>query len=451
MDKLTEMGNAEALIEQFGEDLRYCPQTKEWYIWDGRRWKEDIGKSIIQMAKDVARSFATKADQHDHNHPTYKALIKWGNTSESLRGLQSMILLAQSNENTLIDFGSFDCNPNLIYLENGVIDLDTHEFRGFDRHDHVTKLAPVVFRRDAVSTKWERFLMDILPDPDTRDFIQRAIGYSLTGHTQEEVMFILYGTGQNGKTTFTSAILNMLGEYGAQASSSALIHHDKSGPSNELYVLIGRRFVVASETGESKRLDESLVKQMTGMDRISVNPKYKSQIEFTPTWKIWLSTNHEPIVVGNDHAMWRRLRKVPFDVVIPESKRDPKLKLSLLYDLDERSGILNWALEGVRRWQEDGLKPSKQVYEATRTYRADQDLVGQFITEKCHVHPSLRIQKGKLYRAYLEHCKEMNEDAKTKMAFGYQLRERGIRDDRDRNARYWVGIGIDVRVNLLGD
>ncbi len=448
-NRLTDMGNAEALVKQFGSDLRYCPQTKEWYVWDGRRWCEDVGKSVYQRAKDIARAYIDEAKEYDHDHPRYKALLKHASTSESLRGIQSMITLAQSDTRVLTNFDSFDRNPNLLCVENGVVDLESLTFHKFDRHTRITKIAPVTFQRDAVSPKWEGFLSDVLPDADTRDFVQRAIGYSLTGHTHGEVMFLLYGSGQNGKTTFTSTILNMLGDYASQAASSALMCRDSEGPSNSLYVLIGKRFIVASETSESKHLDENLIKQMTGMDRISVNPKYKSQMEFTPTWKIWLGTNHEPIILGNDHAIWRRMRKIPFEVVIPESKQDPALKLSLLNDVSERSGILNWALEGVRRWQEDGLKPSKQVHDATRAYRANQDLVGQFIAEHCQIHPALTVKKGILYRAYINYCKDMNEQAKAKVAFGYQLRERGIKDDRDRDARFWVGIGIDKRVNLF--
>jgi len=443
------MGNAEALIEQFGDDLSYCPQLQSWFVWDGRRWHKDFEHTIIQMAKEIARGYIGKAEKYDREHPNFKLLMKHANTSESLRGIQAMITLARSDKRVSAPLDSFDRGHDLLCVENGVIDLNKQEFRKFERNDGITKIAPVAFRRGAVSAKWARFLSDIIPDPDTRDFIQRAVGYSITGHTHAEVMFILYGTGQNGKTTFTSTLLNMLGEYGAQASSNALMYQNNNGPSNELYVLIGKRFVVASETAESKCLDENLVKQMTGMDRISVNPKYMSQIEFTPTWKIWLSTNHEPMILGNDYAMWRRIHKIPFEVVIPEDVRDPKLKLTLLGDGEERSGILNWALEGVRRWHEDGLKPSQQVINATHTYRAEQDLVGQFITELCYVHPQLSVYKAQLYQAYTIHCNAMNERPKSKTAFGHQLKERGIVDDRNRKGRYWVGIGIDKRVNLF--
>ncbi len=454
LSRLTDMGNAEALIEQFGDDLRYCPQIKEWYVWDGRRWHEDVGKSIIQKAKEVARSYSDAADKlprqlYDGEHPQRKGLLKHATSSESLRSIQSMITLAQSDSKAVMDLRDFDHDPNLLCVQNGVIELGTQRFRGFSRDDNITKLAPVIFREGATSAKWEKFLVDVIPDPDTRDFIQRAVGYSLTGHTHAEIMFLLYGRGQNGKTTFTGTILNMLGEYASQASSSALMHRNGDGPSNALYVLIGKRFVSAAETGESYRLDENLVKQMTGMDRISVNPKYKSQIEFMPTWKIWLSTNHEPIIRGNDTAIWRRMRKIPFEVVIPESKRDPNLKLALLYDIEERSGILNWALEGVRRWQEDGLEPSQQVREATNAYRADQDVIGQFLTDRCQAHSQLTIFKATIYKAYREYCKGLDEKPKTKVSFGRQLREIGIKDDRNRNKRYWVGIGLDERVNLF--
>jgi len=449
MDRFTDTGNAEALIEQFGSNLRYCPRAKEWYVWTGKYWEEDINKSIIQMAKGIAKGYMKEAQKYNSADSRNRDLVKHAKSSESLRSIQAMVLLAQSSPEVLIPLESFDYNPYLLNVANGTIGLDEGVLYPFDRNHNITKIAPVVFKLGAQSKKWDKFLKYVVPDADTRDFLQRAVGYSLTGHTTEDVMFILYGRGQNGKTTFVSTLLNMLGEYAAQASSTILMQHGDAGPSNALYVLIGKRFVAAAETGETRQLDETLVKQMTGMDRISVNPKYKSQIEFTPSWKLWLSTNHEPTIKGNDAAIWRRIRKIPFNVVIPESKRDPNLKLTLFSDMGERSGILNWALEGVRRWRESGLKPSKQVYEATNAYKADQDIIGQFLTECCQFHSQLVVPKAALYKAYRVYCHELDEKPKTKIGFGHRLRDSGIKEDRDRNNRYWGGIGIDERVNLF--
>lgn len=445
--RLTDSSNAERLIEMYGNELRYCPQTREWLIWDGRRWAEDIGNQIYTMAKDVARSYETTAEGLNNKEgKLYESVIRHARSSESLRGIQSMIHLAQSHEDVVVSHEDFDRNPDRLCVANGVIDLTDCSLHKFDPSDNITKLAPVVYTRGKVSKTWDRFMSDVVPDLDTRDFVQRAVGYSITGHMYEERMFLLYGQGQNGKTTFTSTILNLLGDYAAQASSSALMRSSSRGPNNELYVLIGRRFISASETGESGKLNETLIKQMTGMDRVSVNPKYKSQMEFYPSWKIWLSTNHEPMIVGDDKAIWRRIIKIPFTVVI--DKPDPKLKLRLLNDLGERSGILNWILEGVKMWRERRLELPDQVSQVTNIYQEEQSITGQFMKEICKCVKGVGISKSRLYNEYVKFCKSIREKPKSKNAFGRQIHEMGMGDSRDKNDRYWVGICTNKAVSL---
>ena len=344
---------------------------------------------------------------------------------------------------------AFDRNPMALNVENGTIDLDTGQFNLFDSSDMITITAPVTFVRGAHSTIWANFLEQVLPDPDTRDSIQAAAGYSLTGHTDEDKLFMLHGSGRNGKTTFLGTLLNMLGGYGAQASSKILVAKHEGGPSNELFVLIGKRFVVAAETGETHRLDEELIKQLTGGDRISINPKYMSQMEFTPTWKTWFSTNHEPVIVGTDTAIWSRIVKIPFSVTLTGRECDPKLKPLLFNSREERSGILNWALEGVEMWKSGGLKLSREIMDATKYYRATQDLTGQFLDECCKIHPNLMVKKTKLYDEYFAFCGRLHEKPLPRGGFGHGMHTRGFRDTRDTRNRYWVGLSIGTYVSLL--
>lgn len=444
--RLTDSANAEKLIELFGADIRYCPSKKEWYVWDGRRWLEDTSKRIYSLAKQTARSYEETAEALSKDSDFCKALTKHSRASENLRGLQAMIQLAQSHDEVIVDHEAFNRNPDILNVANGMIDLCTGKFRKFDRDEHITKIAPVVYVKGRKSNAWDGFMKDVVPDPDIRDFVQRAVGYSLTGHMFEEVMFLLFGDGQNGKTTFMSTLLNMLGGYASQAASSALMKSATRGPNNELYVLVGKRMVLASETGESGKLDETLVKQMTGMDRISVNPKYKSQMEFDPSWKIWLGTNHEPTITGDDTAIWRRMVKIPFTATI--AKPDPKLKLLLLNDFNERSGILNWALEGVRMWQDRRLILPDQIVKATDEYRESQSIIGQFIREVCVVRKGTLVPKIKLYESYVSYCKRIHEKPKTKNAFGRQMHQRGFEDTKTQSVRYLSGIHINVSLSL---
>ncbi len=445
--RLTDSSNAEKLVELYGDDIRYCPKMKEWFIWDGRRWLEDSGKTIYQYARDVARSYEDTAKALSKDSDFRKAILKHANTSESLRGIHAMIQLAQSHPEVLVGHDEFDRNPDQLNVANGMLDLSDCTFHKFEPSAYITKIAPVVYVKGRTSEAWEKFMVDVVPDPDTRDFVQRAVGYSITGHTFEERMFLIFGDGQNGKTTFMSTLLNMLGSgYASQAASTALMKSGTRGPNNELYVLIGRRLVLASETGEGGSLDETLVKQMTGMDPVSVNPKYKSQMEFYPSWKIWLGTNHEPIIVGDDKAIWRRMIKVPFTTVIENP--NPKLKLLLLNDFNERSGILNWALEGVRMWQDRRLVLPDQIEYATDEYRMEQSIIGQFLREVCKKRKGTGVAKSRLYGAYVSYCKRVHEKPKTKNAFGRQMHERGMGDKRNKICHYWVGIHINESVSL---
>lgn len=446
---LTETGNATLLISTYGDTLRYCPPMNTWFVWNGKRWAQDTTGELYRKAQSIANTHRETASKLGTGDMNTAKLLRWANTSESLRGIQSMIKLAQKADDICVDTDAFDRNPMLLNVDNGTIDLDSGKFERFNPDDMITITAPVTFVREATSTIWARFLEQVLPDPTTRDFIQAAVGYSLTGYTREDKLFMLHGSGRNGKTTFLGTILNMLGGYGAQASSKILVAKRDGGPSNELFVLIGKRFVTASETGETHKLDEELIKQITGGDRISINPKYMSQIEFTPTWKTWFSTNHVPIIAGTDTAIWSRIVKIPFSVTLSGSRCDPALKPLLFGSREERSGILNWALEGVEMWKESGLEFSQEIMDSTKFYRASQDLTGQFLAECCQIHPNLMIAKSKLYDVYFNFCRKMNDKPKGKNAFGRDLHERGMKDSRRVNSRYWVGINTNNSVSLL--
>jgi putative DNA primase/helicase len=445
--KLTDVGNAERLLSMYGDELLYCPEMKAWYKWDGRVWRIDTHNSMLQLGKAVAQSYVKDADECT-DHTRANQLIRWSSTSSNLQRLKAMIEVAQSEPDICTGVGVLDHNPMLLSVWNGTVELDTGKFRGFDRSDFITRLAPVQYRRGAKCPVWERFLADIQPDPDTRHFLQCAVGYSLTASTKEDKLFILHGDGANGKTTFINTILTLLGGYAAQASSHTLMRKRDTGAKDDLFTLMGKRFVAATETGESHQLDENLVKQITGGNRISVNPKYRTQMEFTPTWKLWLDTNYEPTITGTDHGIWRRLTKIPFQVTIKKANIDTKLRDHLMCDLDERSGILNWAIRGARDWGQYGLRESGIVISATSVYRGEQDSIGEFVKENCKRAPDLFIEKGELYASYVSLCHTIGEKPRSINQFGRQLKQAGVEERRVRTTRYWVGIDLDKSVLL---
>ncbi|MEA3349630.1 MAG: phage/plasmid primase, P4 family [Chloroflexota bacterium] len=444
---LTDTANAERLLSMYGDEIFYCPQMKTWYRWDGRIWRMDMNNSMLQLAKRVAQSYTMDADTAV-DHTQANKLARWASTSSSLQRLKAMIEIAQSEPDICVEVGVLDHNPMLLAVENGVVELDTGKFRKFEPSDFITRIAPVQYRRGAECPIWDKFLTDIQPDPDTRRYIQRAVGYSLTASTKEDKLFILHGDGANGKTTFVNTILALIGGYAAQASSQTLMRKRDTGAKDDLFSLMGKRFVAATETGESHQLDENLVKQMTGGNRISVNPKYRTQMEFTPTWKLWLDTNYEPAITGTDHGIWRRLIKIPFQVTVKQTDIDTKLRDRLMSNLDERSGILNWAVKGAGEWQRHGLCESDEVVGSTSAYRTEQDLIGEFINLECKRSPKLFIEKASLYVMYLSFCRKMHETPRSINAFGRQLHQLGVKERRTGAMRYWVGIDMDKSVVL---
>jgi len=446
--KNTDVGNAELLVEHFGGELLYCPEMKSWYVWDGKRWIPDNG-SIYQYAKQIAGIWEEEAMRRTDKEK--KGLLKFASYCSSLSGLKSMIQIAQTDEEMQIGSSWFDRNHMRLNVDNGIIDLENIKCVDFDRREFITHKADVTYVKGKRNKQWESFFEDILPDRDVRRFVQTAVGYSVTGLTEEDKVFILLGDGCNGKSTFTSAIVNLLGTYASQASSDLLIHKHSSGPRNDMFVLMGKRFVSATETGESCQLNENIVKQMTSGERVSVNPKYKSQIEFTPTWKTWLSTNHEPTITGTDYAIRRRLILIPFSVQIPLGKIDVRLRTYFANDYEGRSGILNWILDGVQLWKKYGLVLPNCVLNFTKRYHEDQNLIGQFLTDMCVTARDAKVAKNTLFSAYVEYCKQVKEKYRSKNAFGRHLRGEGFTEIRNSQNRYWVGLKLDDRINILPD
>ena len=278
-------------------------------------------------------------------------------------------------------------------------------------------------------------------DDDLIGFLQRAIGYSLTGDVSEQVLIILYGTGANGKSTFLNAVMGMLGDYSMKATADLLMKTD--GHPTEKTDLFGKRFVAAIETGEGKKLNEEFIKEATGGDPIRARRMREDMWQFDPTHKLFLATNHKPGIKGTDHAIWRRLRLVPFNVTIPDNKRDKDLPEKLRA---EWPGIMAWAVRGCLEWLEHGLRAPKQVTAATDSYRQEMDTLAEFFEDCCELGTDLESTTKALYSAFQAWCEETNVDLLAKNTFGERLRERGFTDVRiltgGKQQRGWKGLAL---------
>lgn len=439
LEELTDLGNARRLVAKHGHRFKYCKEMKKWLIWIGYKWDEDKIMEIEVFAKDVVKHIA---DEHSQisDKTLREKLFKHAVRSESERSIDAMIKLARSESEVATRPESFDKDLYRFHVKNGFIDLKTGDFMPPDSSLLNSKVADLEYDSQAKCPEWDRFLNKIMGgDAAVIKYLQKAIGYSLTGSTDEQIMFVLHGTGANGKSTFINTIMKIFGDYAMQTPTSTLLAKNQSYISNDLARLHGTRLVAASEANEGQRLDESLIKQMTGGDRISARFLHREFFEFTPTHKIFLITNHLPEIHGTEKAIWRRIRKIPFEVTIADHEIDKQLPQRLLL---EASGILNWALEGCRLWQQEGLIPPKRVVLATDEYRGEMDVIERFIKERCILDGSSRISAGVLYASLKDWLQKNSEGDIASNKFSYRMEEKGYEKKREQNRKVYWGIRL---------
>jgi putative DNA primase/helicase len=436
---LTDLGNAERLVELHGEDFRYCHQWGRALTWDGKRFAPDTTGVVERMAKNTVRSIyveAANAEDTDRR----KALSRHATGSEARNKIQAMQALAWSEPGVPVEPDALDRDAWLLNCENGTLDLRSGELRPHRREDLMTKLAPVVYDPDAQAPTWEVFLERVLPSEGLRRFVRRVVGYALTGDTSEQILPFLYGPGANGKSTLVNTVLEMMGDYGKQAAPDLLVVKQGAHPT-ELADLFGARFVPSIEVEDGRRFAESLVKQLTGQDKIKARFMRQDFWEFSPTHKVVLVANHKPTVRGTDHAIWRRIKMVPFDVIIPKEEQDPQLPDKLR---EELPGILAWAVRGSLERQREGLGEPEEVKSATEGYRIEMDVLAAFIEDRCVVNARAEAGATPLYKSYEAWCSEMGEQTETQTRFGKRLAERGFESARHPKTRLkmWRGIGL---------
>ena len=437
--KRTDYGNAERLIHAHGRDLHYCYAWDEWLAWDGTRWEPDASGDVMRKAKQTVRQIWQ--DAADLQGTGGEALAKHAAKSESSARLTAMIKLARSEEGVPVDPSDLDRDPWALNTPGATVNLKEGNAFPPRRSDLHSKVANVPYDPDAECPRWLQFLQEIFEgDAELIDFVQRAVGYTLTGSTREQCIFILHGSGANGKGTFVETIAEALGDYAQSARADLLMNRGRSnGPSEAEAALHGARMVMTSETNSGGRFNEATVKRLTGGDTIRARRLYQQEFEFEPTHKLWFATNHKPEIQGTDYAIWRRIRLIPFNRTFGPSERDEELDEKLK---EEAPGILAWAVDGCKRWQRAGLQPPEAVQEATDSYRSEMDVLGAFLDE-CTVQKSnTSAQSTRLYKHYQAWCDDAGEDAKTQREFGTRMTERGFERERKRDGKYYVGIGI---------
>ncbi|MEL6345616.1 MAG: phage/plasmid primase, P4 family [Myxococcota bacterium] len=447
--RLTDLGNARRMLDQRGEDLRFCVGDGKWYVWDRHRWRRDDLGEINQIAKCVAASIQGDADRFLEEHgprlfgddeKVHQAMLSHAKRAENTAPLRDFLTRAATEPGVGVRMTDFDPDPWVLGVENGVVDLRTGQLRPARRSEMVSKQVLAPYNPRARAPTWERFLDQVMDgDREMVRFLQRALGYTITGRATEQVLFILYGEGSNGKGTMIETVRELLGDYARSTPATMLMEQRFEGIPNDVARLVGARMVTASETDKNKRLAEGKVKQLTGGDTLAARFMHKEYFEFKPQFSLWLLTNNKPVIRGTDYAIWRRLRLVPFNIIFKDEDKDPDLPDKLRA---ERPGILRWLVEGCLEWQRQGLNEPEQVKAATREYQTESDQVGRFLDDRCELDPVARCPSAVVYAEYKRWCEKNGEYSGTKRSLSNRLGELGFKPFRTKTLRGFQGLRV---------
>ena len=438
--KLTDVGNAERFAAMFSEDVKYCVAYKKWFVWNGKFWEQDNG-TIIEYAIHCVRSIYTQADMLPEGDYR-KALIQHAMRSENGNRIKMLVQIAAGMRDLLITPDKWDANPFLINCQNGTINLKTGELQPFCKEDYITRICSTAYDPGCSTPLWNHLLETIMcGKQEMITYLRRACGYALTGSTKEQVMFILHGTGSNGKSTFLNIFSAVMNTYAQSASSDTFMQKKNENVNNDVARLKGARYVTAIEMEENKRLAEALIKSMTGGDTIVTRFLYGEFFEYVPQFKVFLAVNHKPVIRDTTNSIWRRLRIIGFENTIKEEDRDKDLAEKIM--AKEMPGILAWAVKGCLEWIHGGLKDPPEVKIAIRDYRNEMDSFKNFFEECCEEIENGRVSNKTLRGVYDEWCKDNGEYALTQRPFSQKLIEKGFTKKRNSAGVYeWQGFRI---------
>ncbi|PFY40876.1 DNA primase [Bacillus toyonensis] len=416
-----DTGNAKRFTDAYGEVIRYSYIRKNWYFYDGKIWLIDqqgmiktIADKVIEKMKEEPVYVPEGEDEMEMKKALHKHL-------KSSRGSQKKTNMIKESEHLLpIQPHEFDNETDVFNVQNGYLDLRTGKLHEHDKTKFFTKVSSVEYTDKMDCPLWMEFLHQIFDgDQALIEYMQRAVGYSLSGSTEEQMMFILHGNGRNGKSVFLDVITEIFGSYATNIQpQTIMVKQQSSGANSDIARLDGARLVTTTEPNEGVRLDEGLVKQLTGGDKVTARFLYENEFDFMPQFKLWMATNHKPIIRGTDDGIWRRLAIVPFTVQIPKEKVDKQLKHKLRREL---KAILNWAVEGYIKWRKDSLQEPQIIQEQREEYRTEMDSIEAFIEECCKRNPQGKVQAKTLYHIYRDWASENGQYMMSNTKFGREM------------------------------
>lgn len=441
----SDLGNAARMLAMHGSDIFYVGQWDTWVFWNGHYWQRDTIGHVPKLAYKMVRLMLNAANAIE-DEDKRKAAIKFALTSENLKGLNAM--LAITKEHVRVSADQFDTSIWLINVPNGTLNLKTGILQPFDKSDMLTKSISVTYDETAQCPKWLNFLYMIFAgDQNLIDYVQKAVGYSLTGDVSEDCLHFAHGGGGNGKSTFFSILEKILGEYADKAPSAMLMASKFEGIPVDIAELQGKRLVVASEISRNVRWNEAKLKDLTGGDRLKARYMRANPFSFQPTHKLWIYGNYKPTVIGADDGIWRRMRLIPFIVKIPDSIKDTNFEDKLIPEL---AGILNWAVQGCLKWQSEGLAPVEAIDHATHEYREEMDRLQVFINECCAVGESRKCVVNELWGVYNSYCRQSGEYCVDKTEFRERLKRKNfVIKNGTANKLYVFGVSYLNQAELI--
>lgn len=457
-----DMGNADRLIDHRGEGIAYALDASSWLVYEERTgaWSTGGAETLAQRRAQETLTVCYEAEKEHYSDVPNVTVTAAGNPgkdkpsdrenfatfisrSRSAGGVSAMVKMASSKPALECRMADFDTGAMLLNVANGTLDLTTATLLPHSPEHRVTQLAPIRWQADDRSPLWEKFLEQVQPDPEVRSYLQRIVGYALTGSISEQKMFIHHGSGANGKSVFMDTLARVLGSY-AQAvpSSTLLAKQGDPGVPNDIARMRGKRLLRTSETAAGRRLDGELVKQLTGGEIMSAREMRSAFFEFMPTGKVHLTTNHIP-QLGTDDAIRRRLETIPWAVVIPREDRDPDLTLKLGL---EASGILAWAVQGCLGWQAYGLATPAAVIAKTDEHLAMADPLGEWVESRLERLVGAECELKLLYGDYRSYAETHGERAMVARSLSEALTERGFRSHKDGKTRVRVFEDVTLRL-----
>lgn len=443
---LTETGNAECFEAKFGADYRFNATLNQWLKWNGVVWQvdltgkvdDDILTTVRYRRSLVASKRFSSSEQMREKNKSLTFLLN----SENMRSRKNIKQAAQLHRRLVTKIDDYDTSPDLASTLNGTIDLSSGVFRAAERRDYITTQFGTVYDEKATCPRWHAFLQEVFAgDVDLIRFIQKIIGYSLTGSTAEQKMFIFYGFGKNGKTVLINTIDAMLGGYAGKASFKTFDADKKNEQTNDLAALKGKRFVSMVESGADRKLNEPLIKEVTGGDKISCRLLYKESFEYFPQFKLFLATNHKPVITRSDYGIWRRIVLIPFTQNFEGKDEDKGLIDKLRAELP---GILNWALEGLKLWRLEGLRTLPDAIDSvTEAYKDESDTVGQWREARTeHVESPPFVQALDAYTDYKNWAEKNHLMPFGIKAFKAELEQKGYVQERKSEAIFWQNLDL---------